>query len=119
MKKIKVLSIALMAMFVLANNPVMATAAGNPAIAMSESSATGENWDQVLNEYEKYVDKYISLVKKAANGDLTALAEYPSLMSQAEKLSKKLSKAKGSLTTAQWNRYQKILQKMTKAASSL
>jgi len=78
-----------------------------------------ENWDKLLDSYEKYVDKYIALCKKVSSGDLGAMTEYTSMMSQAQDLSEKLTKAQGEMTSAQWNRYMKILQKMTDAASNL
>ena len=53
----------------------------------SSSSSGSEDWDALLTSYERYVDKYISYVKKAAKGDMTALAEYPSLMEKAQEFS--------------------------------
>ena len=59
-----------------------------------------EDWDALLAAYEQYVDKYISYVKKAAKGDITALTEYPSLMKKAQQLSDKIQKAQGELSSA-------------------
>lgn len=81
----------------------------------NSASSSDNDWDSVLDEYEKYVDNYVATYKKAMNGDMNALSEYVSLAEQAEKLSNKLSKGQGSMTTAQMNRYTKITTKMANA----
>ena len=83
------------------------------------SSSNSEDWDELLTSYENYVDKYISYVKKAAKGDMTALAEYPSLMEKAQEFSDKLQRAQGDMSASQWARYNKITMKMTKAAQEM
>jgi len=86
----------------------------------SDTSSSGsENWDELLDSYENYVDKYISYMKKAAKGDMTALAEYPSLMEKAQDYSDKLQRAQGEMSTSQWARYNKISMKMMKAAQEM
>ena len=78
-----------------------------------------EDWDEVLTSYEEYVDKYVSLVKKAAKGDAVALASYPSLMKKAEDLADKLDNAEDDMSSAQLARYKKITKKLMKAAEEL
>ena len=73
------------------------------------------NWDSTLDSYEKLVDKYISLAKKAQAGDMSALADYASIAEESQKLSNKLNDASG-MTPAQMARYQKITAKMASAA---
>lgn len=85
----------------------------------SSSSSSSEDWDALLNSYEQYVDKYISLMKKAAKGDMSAMSEYPSLLDKAEEFSDKMEKAQGSMSTSQWSRYTKITNKMTQAAMNM
>ena len=80
------------------------------------SSASSQDWDAMLDSYEEYVDKYISLMKKASKGDMTALAEYPALMSKAQEFCDKMENSKGSMSASQWARYSKISSKMLKAA---
>ena len=80
------------------------------------SSSDSEDWDALLDSYEKFVDKYISYMKKAASGDLSAISEYTSLMEKAEEIGDKLDKAGDDLSTSQMARYMKINEKMTKAA---
>lgn len=78
-----------------------------------------EDWDAVLDEYENYVDKYIALLKKANQGDMSALTEYAGMMEKAQELGEKMEKAQGEMSSKQWGRYSKILQKMMNAAQSM
>lgn len=87
---------------------------------VSRSKKKGNtDWDSVLDDYEQYVDKYISLVKKASSGDMSALEEYAEFLEKAEALSSKLSNAKDNMTSAQVSRYMRISAKMTNAATSI
>ncbi len=79
----------------------------------------GEDINAMLDSYEEFVDEYISYVKKAANGDVSALAQYPEVMEKAEALDKKIKSVKSDLTSSQMKRYMKITAKMTKAAQDL
>lgn len=79
----------------------------------------GDDIDAMLDSYEEFVDEYISYVKKAANGDVSALAQYPKVMAKAEALDKKIKSVKSDLTSSQMQRYMKITAKMTKAAQDL
>jgi DNA-binding ferritin-like protein len=78
-------------------------------------SAGSEDWDSLLDTYESYVDKYISYMKKAANGDMSALSEYPALMEKAQELSEKIENAKDDMSSSQLKRYMEITMKMTNA----
>lgn len=78
-----------------------------------------EDWDALLNSYEQYVDKCIALARKAANGDLSALSEYSEMMEKANDFSSKLQNATGSMSASQMARFNKIMQKMANAASSI
>ena len=84
--------------------------------SISSSSTGSEDWDSMLDSYEQYVNKYIALLKKASNGDMTAMAEYAGLMQKAQELSDKISGAQGDMSASQWARYMKITTKMTTAA---
>ena len=78
-------------------------------------SSESEDWDSLLDTYESYVDKYISYMKKAANGDMSALSEYPALMEKAQELSEKIENAKDDMSSSQLKRYMNITMKMTNA----
>lgn len=85
-----------------------------------EVSSTGsENWDALLKSYEEYVDKYISYLKKASKGDMTALSEYPALMRKAQEFNDKMKSAKGDMSVSQWARYNEITMKMLDAAKEM
>ena len=90
-----------------------AATAKKEAAQRAQTTKSTNNLDSVLNSYEKFVNQYVAFYKKAMNGDITALAKYPSLLKQAQELDAKLSRAKGELTEAQMARYIKILNKMT------
>lgn len=86
----------------------------------SYGSSTGSaEWDEILDTYEQYINKYVSLMKKAAKGDLTALAEYPALMQKAQKLGTKLENAKSDLSASQLSRYITISAKMLEAIQEM
>lgn len=85
----------------------------------TNATSDSEDWDAVLDSYEEYVNNYISLLKKAMNGDMDALSEYPSVMEDAQELSEKLQKAQDSMSSSQLSRYTKITNKLTQAAAEL
>jgi hypothetical protein len=86
----------------------------------SDSFSSGSaDVEAMLDSYDRYVTKYISLLKKAANGDATAMAEYPSLMEQCQDLTDKINRCKDDMTPAQWSRFNKITMRMTEAAQNM
>lgn len=80
------------------------------------ADTSSEDWDAMLDSYEECVDKYIALLKKASAGDMTALTEYPALLSKAQEFGDKMESAKGSMSASQVARYTKITAKMLKVA---
>ncbi|MDE5871890.1 MAG: hypothetical protein K2H22_08105 [Muribaculaceae bacterium] len=74
-----------------------------------------EDWNSVLDEYEKYCDKLVAAAKKAKADDVSVMAEYASLLESAESLQKKLENASSSLSVAQATRMNKIAAKMAQA----
>ena len=84
--------------------------------SISSSSTSSADWDSMLDSYEQYVNKYIALMKKASNGDVTAITEYAGFLQKAQELSDKMENAQGDMSASQWARYMKITKKMTKAA---
>lgn len=95
------------------------TIAEDEDIAVSSSSSSSQDWDAMLDSYEEYVDNYISLLKKAANGDKSAMAEYPALMKKAQEFGNEMKNAQGSMSASQLARYTKISTKMLKAAQEM
>ena len=84
-----------------------------------QNSNTSEDWNAVLDAYEKYVDQYIRMMERVNKGDDTAIAEYPGLLAKAEELQKKMENAKGEMTSTQIARLNKIQQKMLDAAQAM
>lgn len=84
----------------------------------SSSSSSGNGWDSVLDDYEKFVDKYIKLFKKAQNGDTSVITEYAECLEKAESLQSKLENAKSELTSKQVSRLTKIINKLSNAVTS-
>jgi hypothetical protein len=83
------------------------------------SSSDSEDWDELLESYEEYVDKYISYLKKASKGDMDALSEYPALLEKAQKFTDKMKNAEEQMSASQWAKYNEITQKMLKAAQEM
>ena len=82
----------------------------------TSSSTSDEDFDEFLAAYEKYIDKYIALMKKAKDGDYSAMADAASLMSDAPEYGEKLQKMSGNLTPSQLAKFQKLQQKLLSAA---
>lgn len=84
----------------------------------NNSISGGSDIDRMLDDYENYVDQYIVYVKKASEGDMTALSEYPSLMEKANQLQSSLQEAQNNnnFSADQMKRMVSIQQKMTNAA---
>lgn len=85
----------------------------------SSSSASSKNWNDMLNSYEKFVDKYIACLKKATNGDMSAYAEVATLMQEAQDFGDKIEKARDDMSAADWGRYMKITSKLSTAAMQM
>lgn len=84
--------------------------------AESTESTSTNNWDETLDEYESFADKYIAALKKMKTGDMTAAKEMSNLQSQSESLSKKLQTAGSNLTKPQMKRFVALQNKFTNAA---
>lgn len=95
--------------------------ASEPEEVVEEESESNEDYDQLLADYETYVTDYISVYKKAMKGDYTAAAEYPTLLSNANELFEKMSKAQeqNKLTSSQYSKLLRIQKKLLTAASSI
>lgn len=81
------------------------------------SSAGSKNWNKILDSYESYATKYISLLKKAMAGDMSEMSEYTSLMEKATELENRLQNAGEDLSDAQMTRFVKIQTKLLESAS--
>lgn len=79
----------------------------------SESKTSSTDINAWLDKYEKAMDKYSSLVKKANNGDLSAVADMASYLEEVNDLYNDLENVKGDMTPAQSARLAKIYAKMS------
>ena len=99
---------------------VMDDASAETSYSEEESeSSDGEDWDSLLDSYEEYVDMYVSLLKKASSGDLSAVSEYADYLNKAQEFSKKLENSTDEMTVSQVARLSKITQKMLQAAQNM
>ena len=84
-----------------------------------DSSASSSDVDDMLKEYENFVDNYVSLIKKAAKGDMSVMTKMSDYMESAESLSRKLENCSGKMSASQLKRYTKITSKLTEAATEM
>lgn len=78
-----------------------------------------DNWDRMLDSYERYVDQYISYLKKIQEGDISVMTEYGELLEKTTDLSEKMDDARGELSSAQMKRYLDITNKFSKGIVDL
>jgi hypothetical protein len=85
--------------------------------AANEEAANAAT-NEMLDDYEAYVDEYLVLYKKAMAGDNTAMAEYPALMQKAAALQQTMGEAQaaGTWGVEQIQRMLAIQTKMANAA---
>lgn len=76
------------------------------------SCSKGNEVDAMLESYDEYVTEYVSYMKKASSGDMSALSEYPQMLEKAQELSSKIEDCKSEMTTEQWSRFNEITAKM-------
>lgn len=81
------------------------------------SSSSSEDYDAVLDEYEEYTKKLVSMAKKLEAGDMTVYTDYMGLVESMTSLDKKLANAKSEMTNAQTARFLRIQAKYLKALS--
>lgn len=83
------------------------------------SSTNNNDWDAVIADYGTFIDKYIVLLKKAQQGDASAITDYTQYIEKATSLAQKLETARSEMTTEQISRFVKLQEKLISAASSL
>ena len=78
-----------------------------------------DTYDDLLDSFESYVNKYIDTMKKVKSGDQSAMMDLPDLTKKAQELSQKLQKSSGEMSPSQVARYQRISMKMLEAAKEM
>lgn len=82
----------------------------------SSAKSDSKNWDKILDEYEKYVESYAKLIKKASSGDVSAMTESAKMLEHAQNLDEKFKDAKDDMSASQLKRYMEITTKMATSA---
>ena len=82
-----------------------------------ESSASDE-WNEVLDGYEDYVDDYVAIIKKqkADPSDMTIMTEYQELMQKGTTWTTKMSEMSSDFGAEQLTRMLEIQSKLASAA---
>ena len=85
--------------------------------AVEETVVAGNDWDKLIDEYEQYADKALSLLQRMAAGDASAMDELQSFSEKASSVGEKLSKAQeqSELTPEQLVRVEKIARRVANA----
>ncbi len=86
----------------------------------SDQPTTGskgsQNWDTLLDSYERFADRYAEFYKKVKDGTITITSpEYAEYMQEAADFAEKAQNAKGSMNAKQLARYNKITMKLASA----
>ena len=87
----------------------------------SSSKVSDGNFDKALDDYDAYVDEYIKFLKKAKDGDASAMSEYPAMLQKAQNMEQSLTDAQtnNNLSADQLQRMLKIQGKLLGAASAM
>lgn len=87
-------------------------------VEIADDSSPSDEWNETLDDYEEYVDNYVSLIKKqkADPTDMSIMTEYQELMQKGTKWSTKMSEMSSDFGPEQLSRMQKIQSKLSKAA---
>lgn len=81
------------------------------------SSSTGSaDIDDLLDSYERCIDKCITIMRKAKNNDPTALTDYAEYVSEMQDYANKLENVKGDFSSAQLQRFTRLMTKAARAA---
>ena len=85
-----------------------------------------DNCDELLDEYEEFLEDYMKLAKKAVDAQtsdpsaaMAALQEATGLMTKAQSINTKLEEMKGEFSSSQMKRFTDIAMKFATSASSM
>jgi len=89
----------------------------------SDSSSTNSSWREVLNDYETWVDEYVTFMKKyksASSSDMAAMMnDYTKLLNQQKEWTDKLSSLRGKLSSSDLTEYLNTLARINQKLSEL
>lgn len=87
----------------------------SPNMQTSQSSGS-QDWDSLLDSYERFVDKYVAFYAKVKAGTISITSpEYMEYMQEAAEFAEKAQDAKGSMTAKQAARLNAIVSKLASA----
>lgn len=94
-----------------------ASSSSSSSLSSGSTSSSSQDWNKMLDDYEKYVNEYIKLVKKLSNGDKSVESQVDKYFWAADDLEDDLEEAynSGKMSSAQKKRYDKIEEKFTDA----
>lgn len=85
-------------------------------VSEASSSVSSADIDAWIDKYERLMNTYVSLAKKAQAGDASAITEYASYLEQLNSLYADLDKVSAQMTPTQSARLARIYAKMASAA---
>jgi hypothetical protein len=85
-------------------------------LAVSTTADSDNNFDELLDAYEKHTDDYVDLINDMSSDNVPgAMGDYASLYQSSVELGQKLGNAKGELSTGQLSRMMTIQAKLAQA----
>lgn len=81
----------------------------------STISSSTNNWDKLLDDYEKCVNECVKLLEKEDRGEYVSEKKIDDLLDKADELEKALDKGLDKMSDAQYKRYTKLDDKLTNA----
>ncbi|MDX2360353.1 MAG: hypothetical protein QNK23_06080 [Crocinitomicaceae bacterium] len=84
----------------------------------TDDSVSNEEWDEILDGYEDYVDDYVAIIQKqkADPSDMSIMTEYQELMLKGTEWSSQMAEASSEFGLEQLTRMQEIQAKLASAA---
>ena len=84
----------------------------------SDEEVADGDFDEYLDTYEEFCDKYTNLIKRAGEGDADAISEYPEILKKAQELGEKMQKIQDNATPEQIARFAEIQKKFLNSAKN-
>lgn len=87
----------------------------SPAPATLSMSSSDSEIDDLLTDFEKVVNEYVTVAKKAQDGDMAATMKLATISVKMTKIAEDLAETEDDMTEKQAIRYAAIVAKMSKA----
>lgn len=83
----------------------------------SDDKTSDEDWDKLIADYKDYMNQYIDLMKKANDGDESAMTQYPEMLDKANQVATDIQNAGSKVSATQMSKFLKMeTELMAKAA---